>query len=76
MDTLVTTDWLARSLDQPDIAIVDCSAFMPTDGRDPRCRVLGGAYPRCALPRHQCRFRPVQPGPAYAAIRRAISGGR
>jgi len=35
MDSLVTTDWLARNLDEPDIAIVDCSAFLPTDGRDP-----------------------------------------
>ena len=35
MDTLVTTQWLAGNLGQPDIAIVDCSAFMPADGRDP-----------------------------------------
>ena len=35
MDTLVTTEWLARNLAQPDIAIVDASAFLPTDGRDP-----------------------------------------
>jgi len=35
MDSLVTTDWLERNLDEPDIAIVDCSAFLPTDGRDP-----------------------------------------
>lgn len=32
---LVTTQWLANNLGQPDIAIVDCSAFMPADGRDP-----------------------------------------
>lgn len=35
MDTLVTTEWLARNLGEADIAIVDCSAFLPTDGRDP-----------------------------------------
>ena len=35
MDTLVTTQWLVNNLGQPDIAIVDCSAFMPADGRDP-----------------------------------------
>ena len=40
MDTLVTTHWLANNLDQPDIAIVDCSAFMPADGRDPRAEFL------------------------------------
>jgi thiosulfate/3-mercaptopyruvate sulfurtransferase len=35
MDSLVTTEWLARSLGEPDLAIVDSSAFLPTDGRDP-----------------------------------------
>jgi thiosulfate/3-mercaptopyruvate sulfurtransferase len=35
MDTLVTTQWLANNLGQPDLAIVDSSAFLPTDGRDP-----------------------------------------
>ena len=35
MDDLVSTDWLARNLAEPDIAIVDSSAFLPTDGRDP-----------------------------------------
>jgi thiosulfate/3-mercaptopyruvate sulfurtransferase len=35
MDTLVSTQWLANNLTEPDIAIVDCSAFLPTDGRDP-----------------------------------------
>jgi thiosulfate/3-mercaptopyruvate sulfurtransferase len=35
MDTLVTTDWLERNLGEPDVVIVDASAFLPTDGRDP-----------------------------------------
>ena len=35
MDDLVTTEWLARNLGSPDVAIVDSSAFLPTDGRDP-----------------------------------------
>jgi len=35
MDTLVTTQWLASNLDERGIAIVDASAFLPTDGRDP-----------------------------------------
>ncbi len=35
MDELVTTGWLERNLGEPDIAIVDASAFLPTDGRDP-----------------------------------------
>ena len=35
MDTLVTTEWLASNLGEADIAIVDSSAFLPADGRDP-----------------------------------------
>jgi thiosulfate/3-mercaptopyruvate sulfurtransferase len=35
MDELVTTLWLEHNLGEPDIAIVDASAFMPSDGRDP-----------------------------------------
>jgi thiosulfate/3-mercaptopyruvate sulfurtransferase len=35
MDDLVTTDWLARNLGADDLAIVDCSFFMPADQRDP-----------------------------------------
>jgi len=35
MDTLVSTQWLADNLDTPDLAIVDSSAFLPTDDRDP-----------------------------------------
>ena len=34
MDDLVTSDWLARNLGEPDIAIVDASLFMPGAGRD------------------------------------------
>ena len=34
MDDLVSTDWLAHNLGQADLAIVDCTFHMPTDGRD------------------------------------------
>ena len=45
MDTLVTTHWLANNLDVPDIAIVDGSAFMPADARDPRAEFLEAHIP-------------------------------
>lgn len=45
MDTLVSTDWLARQLGAPDLAIVDSSAFLPTDGRDPGAEFLDGHIP-------------------------------
>ena len=34
MDDLVTTDWLARTLGESDIAIVDATLFMPGSERD------------------------------------------
>ena len=35
MDDLVSTEWLASQLEAPDLIIVDSSAFLPTDNRDP-----------------------------------------
>lgn len=49
MDTLVTTEWLARNLAEPDIAIVDCSAFLPTDQRDPGAEFLEAHIPGARL---------------------------
>lgn len=45
MDDLVTTDWLARNLGADDLAIVDCSFFMPADGRDPAAEFQGAHIP-------------------------------
>ena len=45
MDDLVTTDWLARNLGEDDLAIVDASAFMPADGRDPAAEFLVAHIP-------------------------------
>ena len=45
MDTLVSTDWLARNLGEPDVAIVDASAFLPTDGRNPSAEFLEAHIP-------------------------------
>ena len=45
MDSLVSTQWLAANLDQPDIAIVDASAFLPTDGRDPNAEFTQAHIP-------------------------------
>ncbi len=49
MDTLVSTEWLARNLGEPDIAIVDASAFLPTDGRDPNAEFLQAHIPGARL---------------------------
>lgn len=45
MDELVTTEWLERNLGEPDIVIVDSSAFLPTDGRDPAAEFLDAHIP-------------------------------
>ena len=45
MDDLVTTDWLARNLGADDLAIVDCSLFMPADQRDPGAEFLAAHIP-------------------------------
>jgi len=47
MDDLVTTDWLARTLGADDLALVDCTMFMPADGRDPAAEFLAAHIP-CA----------------------------
>jgi thiosulfate/3-mercaptopyruvate sulfurtransferase len=45
MDTLVTTAWLTQNLGEPDLAIVDCSAFMPNTGRDGAAEFLEAHIP-------------------------------
>lgn len=45
MDDLVTTDWLARNLGADDLAIVDCSFFMPADQREPVAEFLAAHIP-------------------------------
>ena len=36
MDSLVSTEWLARHLGEPDLVVVDSSWFMPSSGRSGR----------------------------------------
>ena len=45
MDTLVSTDWLESHLGEADVAVVDASAFLPTDGRDPDGEFLDAHIP-------------------------------
>ncbi len=43
--TLVSTDWLARHLDDPDLRILDASWHMPDAGRDARAEYEAGHIP-------------------------------
>lgn len=44
-DPLVSTDWLAERLTAPDIRVVDCSWFMPADGRNPKAEYEAAHIP-------------------------------
>lgn len=45
MDELVSTAWLADNLAADDLAIVDCTFFMPADGRDAEAEFREGHIP-------------------------------
>jgi thiosulfate/3-mercaptopyruvate sulfurtransferase len=43
--TLVSTDWLAAHLDDPDLRVLDASWFMPAQNRDARAEYMAGHIP-------------------------------
>ena len=43
--SLVTTDWLAAHLGQPNLRIADASWYLPTVGRNPRAEYEAGHIP-------------------------------
>jgi len=43
--TVVSTDWLASHLSDPDLRILDASWYMPTEGRDARAEYEAGHIP-------------------------------
>ena len=43
--TLVSTDWLASHLNDPDLRIIDASWYMPADGRDARAEYEAAHIP-------------------------------
>jgi len=45
MDNLVSTQWLADNLDQPDLVAVDASFFMPSSGRSAHSEFLDAHIP-------------------------------
>src|SRR6476619_3343402 len=45
MDSLVSTDWLARHLDDPDLVIIDSSLHMASSGRSGREEFLKSHIP-------------------------------
>ena len=45
MDSLVSTDWLAQHLGEPDLVVVDASWFMPATGRSGREQFLAAHVP-------------------------------
>jgi thiosulfate/3-mercaptopyruvate sulfurtransferase len=45
MDSLVSTDWLAQHLGEPDLAVVDSTWFMPSSGRNGHEEFLAAHIP-------------------------------
>lgn len=45
MDTLVSTDWLAKHLDAPDIVVIDASLHLPAAQRDAQAEFAKGHIP-------------------------------
>ena len=45
MESLVSTQWLAEHLGEPDLVPVDCSWFMPSFQRDPKAEYLEAHIP-------------------------------
>ncbi|MAY87086.1 MAG: 3-mercaptopyruvate sulfurtransferase [Pseudooceanicola sp.] len=43
--TLVSTDWLAAHLKDPDLRILDASWYLPAEGRDPKAEYDAGHIP-------------------------------
>jgi thiosulfate/3-mercaptopyruvate sulfurtransferase len=70
---LVSTDWLAERLRQPDLAVVDCTYFLPTLGRDARAEYLAGHIPEAVffdieeVADHSTDLPHMLPGPAQFA---------
>ena len=49
MDSLVSTDWLAREHGAGDLVVLDASAHLPAAGRDPRAEFASGHIPGARL---------------------------
>ncbi|WP_340266857.1 3-mercaptopyruvate sulfurtransferase [Sphingobium mellinum] len=49
MDILVSTEWLAHELGNPDLVILDATLFLPGTPRDPRAEYEGAHIPGAAF---------------------------
>ncbi|QIK96637.1 sulfurtransferase [Sphingomonas sp. HDW15A] len=83
MDELVSTEWLAQNLEQPDLVIVDCTFHMPADGRDAEAEfreghILGACFLDIDEVADKSRGVPhMLPSPeAFGAAMEAIGVGR
>ena len=63
MDSLVSTDWLAEHLGEPDLVVVDASWHMPAHRAAAGATSSRSAYPRRALSRHRRGERPANAAP-------------
>lgn len=75
MDSLVSTQWLADHLGEPDLAILDASKHLPASGRDAGAEFLAGHIPGARFLNLSDFADPAStvgktlPGPSHAAIK-------
>lgn len=64
MDSLVSTDWLAREMGAADLVILDASAHLPAVGRDPHAEFVAGHIPGARFLDLPSLKDPVSPTPS------------
>ena len=76
MDSLVSAEWLAAHLGEPDLVLVDCSWHMPASGRSGRDEYLAAHIPGARFLDIDEVSRHGAPRAAHAAQRRKSSARR
>ena len=75
---LVSTEWLAAQLDDPNVVVLDASYYLANHKRDADAEFLAGHIPGRAALRHRRDLGQVQSPAPHAAVARTVRqpGGR
>ena len=71
-DPLVSTEWLAAHLNDPNVKVIDASFKMPGVLPLPKDDYLAVAYSRRCVLRRRRGVRPFQPAAAHVSVRRTV----
>ena len=75
MDPLVSTEWLAQHLGEPDLVVVDASWHMPASGRSGRDEYLAAHIPGARFLDIDELSDKAEPGAAHASGRGRVRRG-